>query len=221
MKSRLSPQQKKKYSYAKDRRNAYGERGANSRHAIRENKLHVERSRRHAENLVLHGAFGIPDEELLTIIENRVRSRPSSKKRFHKMPDAPLAQVVEYKLARREMLRTVEDTVPLIQSSLPCDGTYPEPRSPKPRRISWRLHPSEVVMSMSANGDSGRRNYSMEMTLEHLPTNVAVIGQSAKGNYTRALATAARRELYVKLFVELERQVAKFLRLPGRASDAS
>lgn len=101
MKIRRSPQEKKALSYAKDRRNVYGERGSHSRHAIRDSKDQIERSRRHSENQILHAAIEAQDEEKLIAVENSLKSNPAIKKRFHKMPDAPLGEVIENKLAYR------------------------------------------------------------------------------------------------------------------------
>lgn len=101
MKLRLSPQQKKQNSYAKDRRNVYGERGSHSRHAIRDSKNLNERKRRRAENMTLNEALGVEDEERLNVIENEVRSTQLRRKRFLKMPDAPLGLVVRSKITYR------------------------------------------------------------------------------------------------------------------------
>jgi hypothetical protein len=101
MTSRRTPQQKKQLSYDKDRRNTYGERGAHSRHAIRENKDNTERSRRHNENQTLQAVVAAVDDEQLMAIENAVKSSPARKKRFRKVPDTPLREVIPNKLAYR------------------------------------------------------------------------------------------------------------------------
>ncbi|WP_143707316.1 hypothetical protein [Uliginosibacterium sp. TH139] len=101
MTSRRTPQQKKQLSYEKDRRNTYGERGAHSRHAIRDNKDNAERSRRHHENQLLQAVVATVDEEGLVSIENAVKSSPAHKKRFHKIPDTPLRVVIARKISGR------------------------------------------------------------------------------------------------------------------------
>lgn len=50
----------------------------------------------------------------------------------------------------------------------------------------------------------------------HVPTGVEVRGQVPQGHYSKKEMRQLRQELYQKLFVELERKVAKHLRVPGR-----
>jgi hypothetical protein len=102
MNIRLTPQQKKKLSYKKDRRNTYGERGAHSRHAIRDSKDIVERKRRHSENQILRGILVAKDEEQTIALENTFKSLSVSKEKFYKMADTPLGEVIKDKLAYRE-----------------------------------------------------------------------------------------------------------------------
>ena len=71
MKSRLTPTQKKLLSYAKDRRNVYGERGANSRFAIRDAKSPARRAERHVLNNTLKATHGETSEEGLSAVENK------------------------------------------------------------------------------------------------------------------------------------------------------
>jgi hypothetical protein len=101
VKSRLAPQRKKQLSYAKDRRNTYGERGANSRFAIGESKAIVQRQRRHGQNGPLRALSRTADEGQLEVAELSARSSPVNKKRFNKSPDRPLGEVVAAKHARR------------------------------------------------------------------------------------------------------------------------
>lgn len=104
MSIRLTPQEKKKLSYKKDRRNTCGERGAHSRHAIRDSKNIIERKRRHAENQTLRAIITVKDdEEEIIAIENMAKSLPESKKKFQKVADAPLGEVIEDKLAYCEL----------------------------------------------------------------------------------------------------------------------
>jgi hypothetical protein len=101
LKSRLTPLQKKQLSYAKDRRNTYGERGANSRFAISESKAVVQRSRRRVLNGKLQAMAGTVTEAQLENAELSARAHPLNKKRFHKSPDRPLGEVVAAKHSRR------------------------------------------------------------------------------------------------------------------------
>lgn len=97
-----SPQEKKRLSYLKDRRNAYGERGACSRYAIRRNKDIVERHRRHCQSRSLKNMPGAWDEAELAALEDAILASPAAKKKFRKMPDAPLGETVAGKLAYRQ-----------------------------------------------------------------------------------------------------------------------
>ena len=102
MRSRRSPQQKKRLSYAKDRRNTYGERGANSRFAIAESKAIARRSNRRSADAALKVVSGAQGETGLVVAESRARTLAKRGKRFAKVPDEPLAVAVAAKLARRE-----------------------------------------------------------------------------------------------------------------------
>jgi hypothetical protein len=101
MKARLTPQQKKQLSYARDRRNAYGERGANSRFAIAANKLHERRKLRRVVNAAVHTLGGCADETALLQAESAARVGQAQPAHFVKYADAPLREVVEYKRRRR------------------------------------------------------------------------------------------------------------------------
>lgn len=101
MKARLTPRQKKLLSYAKDRRNVYGERGAQSRFAISDSKALVRRSKRRVVNNVLKAAQGETSEDRVSAVENRALGNAVLKRKFHKVPDSPLGEVVQSKHARR------------------------------------------------------------------------------------------------------------------------
>lgn len=102
MGSPKTPQEKKQLSYNKDRRNVYGERGANSRFAIRKSKRLIEQRGRHEQNQLLRSVIGAADEEQVIAVENAVLSSPAARKRFYKMPDASLGEVVDSQLEYRE-----------------------------------------------------------------------------------------------------------------------
>ncbi len=101
MKARLTPKQKKLLSYAKDRRNVYGERGANSRFAIRDAKTLERRTERHVLNNALRTTQSESSEEGMSTVENKALGNPAVRRSFRKLPDAPLGEVVQGKHARR------------------------------------------------------------------------------------------------------------------------
>ncbi|GAT68124.1 hypothetical protein PS9374_03785 [Planomonospora sphaerica] len=101
---RRSPQEKKRLSYAKDRRNDYGENDKGSRKNIRRSKRAPHRANRHRVNQVLEAAVGAVDEGAEEEVERRLLvKRPKS---WEKSPDAPLGEIVQYTLRRRMTLET-------------------------------------------------------------------------------------------------------------------
>ncbi|MEU6674176.1 hypothetical protein [Streptomyces sp. NPDC046925] len=100
---RMSPQEKKRLSYRRDRRNVYGENDKSSRKSIRRNKRATKSANRRLERLALaQGAClrGIADADAgADVIERGLARRwPKSWKKF---PDAPLGEVVANALERR------------------------------------------------------------------------------------------------------------------------
>ncbi len=91
---RRSPQEKKALSYARDRRNNYGENDKSSRRNIRRSKQLDHRSNRHHEHRILGQASGgIPDAELADRAETTLLGR-RPRIPFRKFSDAPLGAVV-------------------------------------------------------------------------------------------------------------------------------
>lgn len=87
-------------SYAKDRRNVYGENDKSSRKNIPLRKRLVNKANRHAAQQQLGEATGIPAAERAERAEERVRgARPEI---WRKQPDLPLRQVLDRKRARSE-----------------------------------------------------------------------------------------------------------------------
>ncbi len=88
----------------------------------------------------------------------------------------------------------------------------------------WSLDASEVTWS--ASGSSGGRNKvrqnrnlgasSYTFTVMHKLTGLEVSGSVPLGHYSRSEMRQLKRQLFVKLFRELEDKVAKHLRIPGR-----
>jgi hypothetical protein len=105
--ARRSPQEKKALSYAKDRRNDYGENDKSSRKRIRRNKRVPNRADRHREHQVLAIAAGIRVlDEVVEQAEAKLLAKKSMwmTKRWRKYRDAPLADIVENRLRRRVRL---------------------------------------------------------------------------------------------------------------------
>ena len=96
---RRSPKEKKALSYARDRRNAYGENDKSSRKAIPLRKRKVNRANRHAARQQLgdSGDWVVPEHA--ERIEERVQG--TKPKTWRKWPDEPLGQVLERKRQRR------------------------------------------------------------------------------------------------------------------------
>lgn len=105
--ARKTPQQKKRESYAKDRRNTYGESGARSRFAIaRARRVRASRARAAARQAA-EAAFR--DPELAERLEGRAVVKFGG--RWQKVADDPLGEVVEWKLTRRGRAGSVPDEV--------------------------------------------------------------------------------------------------------------
>ncbi|OPC79806.1 hypothetical protein B4N89_01585 [Embleya scabrispora] len=99
---RRTPQERKRLSYLKDRRNSYGENDKSSRRNIRRNKAAVHSANRRHEHLVLAALVGARDTGGAEAIADRLYvKRP---KRWSKAADQPLAEAVEYVLERRVRL---------------------------------------------------------------------------------------------------------------------
>lgn len=94
MKAKLTPQQKKLYSYAKDGRNGLAESRSVANKAIAKRKAKANRAWRRAETIAL--AKG---EESV----GRARRRS-----FHKSPDMPLADYVRIRLLQRSRTKPDE-----------------------------------------------------------------------------------------------------------------
>jgi hypothetical protein len=98
-----TPQEKKKLSYERDRRNVYGAAPHAARKNIPLQKALRNRANRHATNqeLAVHGPT--PPEELSEELESRVHQKPP--KDWKKYPDAPLGEVLTNKSRRRKIMR--------------------------------------------------------------------------------------------------------------------
>jgi predicted NAD-dependent protein-ADP-ribosyltransferase YbiA (DUF1768 family) len=101
-KAAKSPQQKKAESYAKDRRNTYGENQKSSRKNIaRKKRLRAREERRKLREVLVHTADEVAiDLKVDQIALQRRNQGPA------KVPDAPLGVVLARKLARRSRARS-------------------------------------------------------------------------------------------------------------------
>jgi len=94
-----TPQEKKALRLAKDRRNTYAERGANSRFAIARHKAKDIRRIRRLEDAPLRAVDGNASADELALAQLRAVSHPP--RGWRKSPDSPLGEVIEHKHARR------------------------------------------------------------------------------------------------------------------------
>jgi hypothetical protein len=99
---RRTPQEKKRLSYARDRRNNYGENDKSSRKNIPRSRAMMHRANRHRTHQVLGDAKGAPDAAVEDGVEQRLLNRRP--KKWRKWRDSPLSEIVEYKLQRRVRL---------------------------------------------------------------------------------------------------------------------
>jgi hypothetical protein len=90
-----TPQEKKRLSYAKDRRNTFGENSKASRKGIPLAKARANRAERHAQDNVLSVAAEVVEPDQLAEVELLVRS--TKPRQWKKSPDKRLGEV----LARR------------------------------------------------------------------------------------------------------------------------
>ena len=97
--SAKTPQEKKALSYEKDCRNTYGENDKGSRKAIPKRKAEVNRVYRRKVNEVLGQVVELGSESAETLEST---ARNIKRKDWKKASDAPLGNVVQQKLERRE-----------------------------------------------------------------------------------------------------------------------
>lgn len=86
-------------SYAKDRRNDYGENDKASRKNLPRKRARVHRANRHRTHEDLLAATGPVDTETSDAAELRLKGRRP--KRFRKKPDVSLGEYVRRKLSNR------------------------------------------------------------------------------------------------------------------------
>ena len=100
---RKTPQEKKKLSYERDRRNVYGEAPHAARKSIPLRKALRNRANRHYQNQQLGYMGPAPDESLADELESLIHHRVSQ--RWRKDRDAPLGEVKARKSEKRAVMR--------------------------------------------------------------------------------------------------------------------
>jgi hypothetical protein len=95
-----TPQEKKKLSLERDRRNTWGNNQKAARKCIPKSKQLGNRSARHAADIPLALAVGPFDEGVADQVDNETRCAQIARKgnRFSKSPDKPLGEVLKKKL---------------------------------------------------------------------------------------------------------------------------
>lgn len=102
---RLTPQEKKRLSYERDRRNDYGESPHAARKSIPLRKALSHRANRHYQNQPLKRLSGYsPDEEQADFAESQIyHCLPND---WQKSPDAPLGERVAGNMRARKIMQT-------------------------------------------------------------------------------------------------------------------
>jgi hypothetical protein len=98
-----TPQEKKKLSYKRDRRNVYGEAPHAARKAIPLHKALRNRANRHSANQEINYQGPAPEVDLADELESRIYHRAPQE--WEKYPDAPLGEVVAKKSRKRAIMR--------------------------------------------------------------------------------------------------------------------
>jgi len=97
----LTPQEKKKLSYERDRRNMYAENAKASRKAIpRRKKQRLKAIRRNANQVFRPAAKPVDANSLEATLDKSLEKR-GKRQRWRKIPDKPLGLVVKYTAAIR------------------------------------------------------------------------------------------------------------------------
>lgn len=90
-----TPQEKKKLSLQRDRRNVYGENSKASRKAIPLRKRLLNRAERHARNTAVAVAVATVDAQNMDPAPQRLRA--TTHRTWQKKPDMPLGQFLRRK----------------------------------------------------------------------------------------------------------------------------
>ena len=87
--------------------------------------------------------------------------------------------------------------------------------------MKWTLDPKDVVSGWSGSSSGGTFARKTKVTsrriwVKHMPTGVIVEGEISCGNYSKKEMKQLTENTKNLLLAELERKVAKHLRIPGR-----
>jgi len=149
---RKTPQEKKALSYAKDRRNDYGENNKSSRKNIPLRKAKQNRGFRKSVNQVLQEARILNDSENLEILENKALS--IKKGNWKKSPDASLAEYLqrklEWKKIREKRGKTSRKKIREIIKNL-------EIKIEKLNDNCWIATTTYLLKEISADGETSER----------------------------------------------------------------
>lgn len=133
---RLTPQEKKRLSYERDRRNTYGEAPHAARKGIPLRRALRNRANRHYQNQQLaHLGQQTPDQDQADALESLIHHRAPNN--WRKSPDEPLGEVIRRKLRARELMLTQGGRSALarrhysIWQGGKCIGIVELPRTPK------------------------------------------------------------------------------------------
>lgn len=98
-----NPEEKKRLSLERDRRNTYGENSKSSRTSIQRGKQRQHMDERRSVSVVLGRLKGALQEEEMTEAELLAKTRitDSQRRGFKKRPDTPLGVVLSMKNARK------------------------------------------------------------------------------------------------------------------------
>jgi hypothetical protein len=99
-----NPEEKKRLSFARDRRNRYGENSKSSRKSIQRGKQRRHMDERRTVGEVLRPLKGYVQEDEAAQAELRTKTRITDSRRrgFKKQPDTPLGVVLAEKRVRKE-----------------------------------------------------------------------------------------------------------------------
>jgi len=115
--TRKTPQEKKRLSLEKDRRNVYGESDKGSRKNIPKSKAISHRKNRR-KSTELEKTLTAATEDVAEIIESTLTKRSLQKPDWKKSPDAPLGEFIEQQRemadARERNNRLKVDLTPIV-----------------------------------------------------------------------------------------------------------
>lgn len=100
MPRRRTPQEKKRASLDRDRRNTYGENDKASRKNIPRAKARVQRANRRAVSTALHETVGVPDTERDSAVDDAIAGRRPAV--WRKDPDLPLRDWLARRAASKD-----------------------------------------------------------------------------------------------------------------------